>query len=178
MRCGEIMNLTWAQVDLEERIITVGRAKTASRTGRQIPINNELLDVIRQYRNWYTGQFGAIELGWYVFPFGTPAPKDPTRPVTTVKTVWNNLRQAAGVTCRVHDLRHTALTKMAENGTPEHTMLAIAGHMSRSMLERYSHIRMAAKREAVESIRTVKTIPQKNGQGTKLGTAERLGLIQ
>jgi hypothetical protein len=31
-------------------------------------------------------------------------------------------------------------------------MLAIMGHMSRAMLERYSHIRMAAKREAVAGI--------------------------
>jgi hypothetical protein len=32
------------------------------------------------------------------------------------------------------------------------TMLAIMGHMSRAMLERYSHIRMTAKREAVEAL--------------------------
>ena len=39
---------------------------------------------------------------------------------------------------------------MAEAGVPESTMLALLGHMSRAMLERYSHVRMAAKREAVE----------------------------
>ena len=31
-------------------------------------------------------------------------------------------------------------------------MLALMGHMSRAMLERYSHIRMAAKRDAVAGI--------------------------
>jgi hypothetical protein len=31
-------------------------------------------------------------------------------------------------------------------------MLALAGHMSRAMLERYSHIRMAAKRDAMEAL--------------------------
>jgi hypothetical protein len=31
-------------------------------------------------------------------------------------------------------------------------MLALMGQMSRAMLERYSHIRMAAKREAVSGI--------------------------
>jgi hypothetical protein len=31
-------------------------------------------------------------------------------------------------------------------------MLALMGHMSRAMLERCSHIRMAAKREAVASV--------------------------
>lgn len=50
------------------------------------------------------------------------------------------------------DLRHTAATKMAEAGVPESTMLAIMGHVSRAMLEKYSHIRMAAKREAVKSM--------------------------
>jgi len=46
----------------------------------------------------------------------------------------------------------TAATKMVEAGTSESTMLAIMGHMSRPMLERYSHIRMAAKRVAVKSL--------------------------
>ena len=31
-------------------------------------------------------------------------------------------------------------------------MLALMGHMSRTMLERYSHIRMAAKRAAVAGV--------------------------
>ena len=31
-------------------------------------------------------------------------------------------------------------------------MLALMGHMSRAMLERYSHIRMAAKRAALDGI--------------------------
>jgi hypothetical protein len=48
---------------------------------------------------------------------------------------------------------HTVCTKMAEAGVPESTMLAIMGHTSRAMLERYGHIRMAAKREAVEALR-------------------------
>jgi integrase len=60
------------------------------------------------------------------------------------------------VDCRFHDLRHTALTKMAEADAPESTMKALAGHMSRAMLERYSHIRMQAKRAAVESLTLAK----------------------
>ena len=34
-------------------------------------------------------------------------------------------------------------------------MLALAGHMSRAMLERYSHIRLNAKRDAVEALNLV-----------------------
>jgi hypothetical protein len=52
----------------------------------------------------------------------------------------------------LHDLKHTAAKKMAEAGVPESTMLALMGHMSDAMLERYSHIRMAAKRTAMDSL--------------------------
>ena len=56
------------------------------------------------------------------------------------------------IKCRFHDLRHTVCTKMVEAGVPESTMLAIMGHMSKKMVEKYSHIRMQAKRDAIQSI--------------------------
>ncbi len=41
---------------------------------------------------------------------------------------------------------------MAENGASDATMMAVAGHMSRRMLEHYSHVRMAAKRTALDKL--------------------------
>ena len=69
-----------------------------------------------------------------------------------VKRIWGRYGSKSGMHCRMHDLRHTFATRLAENGVPEATMLALMGHMSRAMLERYSHIRMAAKREAVAGV--------------------------
>jgi integrase len=154
MRFGEIVSLTWGQVDLSVRVITVGRAKTSSGTGRQIPMNQDLFKVLSIHAAWFTKRFKVTNQTDYLFPWGSPFPTDPTCPTTTVKRGWESLREAAGVSCRLHDLRHTAATKMAEAGVPESTMLALMGHTSRAMLERYSHIRMAAKREAVESLST------------------------
>jgi integrase len=113
-------------------------------------MNSDLFAVLSAHAVWCTSKFGPVDSGHYLFPFGKPQPTDPTRPTTTLKTVWASIRKEAGVNCRLHDLRHTVATKMAEAGVPESTMLALLGHMSRAMLERYSHIRMAAKREAVE----------------------------
>ena len=76
----------------------------------------------------------------------------PTLPSKRFKTAWTSLRTKANVHCRIHDLRHTALTKLAESGASDSTIMALAGHLSRAMLERYSHIRMNAKRQAVESL--------------------------
>ncbi len=151
MRSGELTGTTWGRVDFSARILTVGRAKTSSGTGRQIPMNDDLLSLLSVHAQWFTQKFGSVRPEHYLFPFGKPQPTDPSRPTTTLKTAWGSIRTEANVSCRLHDLRHTALTKMAEAGTPESTMLALAGHMSRAMLERYSHIRMAAKREAVQA---------------------------
>jgi len=162
MRRGEITGLTWGQVNLGSRVITVGRAKTPSGTGRQIPMNGDLFKVISSHAAWFTKKFGSLQSDHFLFPFGKPQPTDPTRPTTTIKTVWSSIRKEAKLTCRLHDLRHTAATKMAEAGVPESTMLSIMGHMSRAMLERYSHIRMAAKRQAVEALSVTPKKPPKS----------------
>jgi len=53
---------------------------------------------------------------------------------------------------RFHDLRHHAITELAESQNSERTIMAIAGHVSSRMLEHYSHIRMDAKRKALEGL--------------------------
>jgi integrase len=60
---------------------------------------------------------------------------------------------------RWHDHRHTMITDLAESGAGDQTITDIAGHVSKNMLKHYSHIRMEAKREALESI--VKRPPTK-----------------
>jgi len=165
MRSGEILGLSWGQVDLVRRLITVGRAKSTAGTGRQIPMNSELFAVLSAHADWFTDRFGESKPDHYLFPFGKPTPSDPTRPITDISGAWDALRDRAVVRCRIHDLRHTAATKMAEAGVAESTMLALMGHVSRAMLERYSHIRMAAKRDAVESLSII-------GKGKKAGNSE------
>jgi len=152
LRAGELSNLTWGRVDFSDRTVTVGDSKTEAGRGRQIPMNADLQQVLGAHAAWFTERIGLAKPEYFVFPWGSPLPSDPARPSVELKTAWDSIRKAAGVECRWHDLRHTVCTKMAEAGVPESTMLAIMGHMSRAMLERYSHIRMAAKREAVEAL--------------------------
>ena len=53
---------------------------------------------------------------------------------------------------RFHDLRHHAITELAESQASDQTIMAIAGHVSRRMLAHYSHVRLEAKRSALEAI--------------------------
>jgi integrase len=159
MRSGEAKSLTWGQVDLMDNTVTVGRAKTANGTGRIIPINADLCPILCAHRQWFRERFGEPTADQYLFPWGKPLPSDPTRHATDITSAWDELRNDTGVRCRLHDLRHTYATKLAENGVPESTMLALMGHLSRAMLERYSHIRMAAKREAAAGVRLHSAAP-------------------
>lgn len=115
-------------------------------------MNQELLDVMADHAKWFTKRFGETRPEHFLFPAGERWPNDPSRPTSSFKAAWTKLRVDAGVQCRLHDLRHTAITKLAESGASDSTIMALAGHLSRTMLERYSHIRMNAKRQAVEAL--------------------------
>jgi Phage integrase family len=72
---------------------------------------------------------------------------------------------------RFHDLRHHAVTELAESQASERTIMAIAGHISPRMLEHYSHIRMDAKRKALEALSARSlTVGYDTKDGTKSAT--------
>ena len=53
---------------------------------------------------------------------------------------------------RFHDMRHQAITELAEMGASSATIEALAGHMSPEMVRHYSHVRMHAKREVIDQL--------------------------
>jgi len=156
----------------------VGRAKTSNGTGRMIPINYELGSVLATHREWFVKHFGEPEPEQYLFPWGKPRPCDPARQATDITWGWDELRKETGVCCRLHDLRHTFATRLAENGASESTMLALMGHMSRAMLERYSHIRIAAKREAIAGVTLRQEEKISEAVPVKVPVVELLSTIQ
>ncbi|MEP6754249.1 MAG: tyrosine-type recombinase/integrase [Chthonomonadales bacterium] len=79
----------------------------------------------------------------------------PQRPNASDHVVQDRLDQGAEERrgkCRWHDNRHTLVTELAESGAGDEVIMSIAGHVSRAMLSRYSHVRMEAKRRALDEI--------------------------
>ena len=132
----------------------MGTSKTEAGTGRVIPLNVTAIAALEAHAAWYTRRFKECRPEWFVFAFGSPLPKDPTRPITSFKTGWIKVRKEAGVKGRWHDNRHTLVTELAESGAGDEVIMSIAGHVSRAMLSRYSHVRMEAKRRALDEIAT------------------------
>lgn len=157
LNCGlrdkELRELRWQQIDLvDKKALTVGKSKTEAGTGRLVPLNDTVLTALRAHAAWYIKRFGECKPEWYVFPAGKGQPNDPTRPVTTLRTAWTKVRDNAKVVGRWHDNRHTLVTELAESGAGDEVIMSIAGHVSRAMLSRYSHVRMEAKRRALDEI--------------------------
>jgi integrase len=163
LRDTEIKTLTWGQINLVAKTVQVGRAKSEAGEGRIVPLNSEVYQALVDHRAWYRKRFGEIKDEWYVFPWGKPRPSDPTRHITSFKTAWKTTRTNAKVKGRWHDNRHSLITELAESGAGDETIMAIAGHVDRQMLRHYSHIRMKAKREALESV-----VASRRGRGSTL----------
>jgi hypothetical protein len=64
--------------------------------------------------------------------------------ITKLKSVTSGLR--------FHDLRHHAITELAESQASDRTIMSIAGHVSQRMLAHYSHVRIDAKRKALDAL--------------------------
>ena len=153
LRDKELRELRWQQIDVvHKKTLTVGKSKTEAGTGRIIPLNDTVLAALEKHAAWYVRRFGECKPEWYVFPAGKGQPNDPTSPVTTLKTAWTKVRKNAKVVGRWHDNRHTLVTELAESGAGDEVIMSIAGHVSRAMLSRYSHVRMEAKRRALDEI--------------------------
>ena len=79
---------------------------------------------------------------------------------------------------RFHDLRHHAITELAESQASDQTIMAIAGQVSSKMLAHYSHVRLEAKRHALDNAlahRPAETATEEGlggGYGTKNVTNE------
>ena len=165
MRGCEIRGLKWSDVDLLADTLTIRKSKTAAGV-RTIPLTRVAFPVFVELRK-RAELFGDVLPEHYIFARFKPVGRfdgkelremrvsdfDPTQPLSSWKKAWRTLTSKAGLPgLRFHDLRHHLITELCESGASEQTIKAIAGHVSQRMLDRYSHIRLDAKRQALEAL--------------------------
>ena len=155
MRGCELKGLHWQDVDLFERTLVILRQSTKTDAGaRVIPLNRDAVLALSELRQ-RCEELSAAEPGHYVFPACESGHIQPDKPMKGWRTAWRSITEGAGLPgLRFHDLRHHAITELGERGLSDQTIMSIAGHVSRQMLEHYSHIRLQAKRTALESLET------------------------
>jgi integrase len=166
LRNAELRCARWRQIDFLRAEFRVGKAKTEASEGRIIPLNQAALSAFREWKS----RWPDAKPEDYIFPTeklafkGEGSPEngtmttyalDPRKPLGGWKRAWNTAKKHAGVECRIHDLRHHFISALAQTQTTDATIQAISGHLSRKMLEHYSHVRLEAKRRAVEALNII-----------------------
>jgi integrase len=112
------------------------------------PICREALSALREN----AVLINAADSDHYLFPSQVGGKLDPTRPAKGWRSAWRSILKAADIQCRFHDLRHSAVTTMAEKGLPEAVIMAQVGHISPAMLKRYTHIRRQGMNAAADAL--------------------------
>jgi integrase len=153
MRACEIKGLRWYDVDFLAATVAIRKSKTEAGQ-RVIPLNEDALSAMRELYS-RASAFGGTHPDHYVFPACENGRFDPTTHQKSWRSAWRSLRKAARIAClRFHDLRHHAITELAESQASDATIMAISGHVSRQMLEHYSHVRLDLKRKALDGLAT------------------------
>jgi integrase len=159
MRHKEIRTLRWKNLDLENRFLRVGESKTDAGKGRPIPLTQPAWAVLETWAS----RFPDRKPEHFVFPACENGKLDTERPIANWRTAWRHARENAGLGgLRFHDLRHTAVTKLLEQGTPIAVVAHILGWSASTavrMAKRYGHIRPEIQRQALESVATAEIQP-------------------
>lgn len=140
VRRGELFDLTWQDVDLNNKVLTVVGKTSKSRQTRHIPLNREAVATLTEWKK----QGEAIG---YVFPGRVGERLD------NVRKSWAGVMKAAKVTGFTwHDMRHTFASKLVMAGVPLNTVRELLGHADIKMTLRYAHLAPDSKAAAVELI--------------------------
>jgi site-specific recombinase XerD len=120
-----------------------------------VPLNDTALKQIRRIVD-RARKLGAYRPEHYIFPFRVKRNcYDVTRPASPyfIRSAFHAMRKTTGLDwLQPRNFRNQVITKLFEKGTPDETIISIAGHQSIRMSRYYSRIRIAAKAEALNAI--------------------------
>jgi integrase len=146
MRKGEIASLRWEDVDREVGAVRLRAENAKTGEARTLMLVGDLAELIeRRYEarlfRRITGQPFVSE---YVF-------HRKGQPIQDFRGPWELACEAAGVPGLLfHDLRRSAVRNMDRAGVSRHVAMAISGHKTESMYQRYNIVSEADLRAAAE----------------------------
>jgi integrase len=122
MRQGELLRLTWADLDFVRRTLLIRISKNGH--PRTIPMSSAAIECVGELQK--LGGFANA----LIFPTTASA----------LKQSWRRLTTRAGLEdLHFHDLRHEAISRFFEKGLSLPEVALISGHRDPRMLFRYTH---------------------------------------
>ena len=139
MRQGEIMNLSWPDVDLKKARLILHDTKNGER--RVVSLHGHTLELLKKL-----SKIRSIKTD-LLFPG-----KNLSKPVF-IRAPWLKAVKAAEIEdFRFHDLRHSAASYLAMNGASMVEIADVLGHKTLQMVKRYAHLSEAHTASVVASM--------------------------
>jgi len=138
-RQGELLQLSYEDMDLEKGLLYFGRTK--NRKLKTIPMNKAVKEAVEWLlKHRYTDYL-------FSWPWGEQIGR------TTIYDAFKKACSESKVKeMRFHDLRHTAASYLVMEGVDLPTVKEILGHREIEMTLRYSHLAPGHKAKAVEKL--------------------------
>jgi integrase len=122
MRQGEIVGLTWGQVNLREGFIHLKPEDTKTNEGRDVPLTRELVKM-----------FEAM-------PRGLPGVRVFTLRDFPRRAFMKACKEAGIDNFNFHDLRHTTINNWRLEGHDYFRIMAVSGHKTMAVFKRYNKV--------------------------------------
>jgi len=131
MRQGELLALRWDDVNFENNLLTISAKVSKSKKERRIPISRILRKILLEQKLKTSTSF--VFVTQEDKPYSQKNFRNLKRTFTTAKL------KAKIEDFKFHDLRHTAATRMAENGASIIAVQNILGHADIKTTMKYFH---------------------------------------
>jgi integrase len=172
MRKGEILGLMWTDVDWEKSILRVERqlqpvsfeggalTPTKTKAGRRhIKVGKVAIALLKEHREKQELQRALAGDRWkehgMIFTTSIGTYIDQTKVSRAFKQI---LREANLPDIRFHDLRHTSISILLDNGTPVNTVQSRAGHSKASVTtDIYGHAMARSQDQAAQMVEEIVT---------------------
>lgn len=138
MRKGEILSLSFDDIDYQTNQITLKSSNTKSNKTRSIPIHEEVMKVIKSIGRG-SGLLFVSEVTGKKFD--------------NIDRSWKQLMKLSEIeNFRFHDLRHNFCSMLVMKGVPIYTVSQLAGHADVKTTQIYAHLSPDVKKTAIDLI--------------------------
>ncbi|NOH24431.1 site-specific integrase [Vibrio europaeus] len=140
LRRGELLQLVWSDINLDQRYLSVASKNSKSKKTRIVPLNDSVYSALMQWRSQNLNKT-------FVFPSQVDTP------LSDIKKPWLRLLNKAQISdFKFHDLRHHFASKLVMAGVDLNTVRELLGHSDLKMTLRYAHLAPEHKQAAVNLI--------------------------